>query len=314
MIGIYKVTNNINGKVYIGQSINIEKRWKNHINHSFNNSYSDYNSVFHKAIRKYGIDNFNFEIIEECKKEELNKQEKYWIKYYNSYLGFENCNGYNMTLGGETSNAHILTYKEVEEIQHLLMSTRISQTDIGNQYNISQVSVSEINRGLIWVNEDLSYPLRTKKVKITYCIDCGKELKDNKSIRCIECYKKASQSKIKPPKEELEKILFENNGNFEGVGRLFGINGNAIRKWCKSFDLPYHSSDYKKKIELSDENKIPTQPKKIAMLDKNTEEVLQIFDSINEAGKYINTNGTSHISDAAKGRRNTAYGYKWKFL
>jgi group I intron endonuclease len=60
MTGIYKITNKINGKVYIGQSINIERRWKEHI------SDKRKNSLIHLAIEKYGEKNFNFEIIEEC--------------------------------------------------------------------------------------------------------------------------------------------------------------------------------------------------------------------------------------------------------
>jgi len=51
-------------------------------------------------MRKYGIDNFSFEVIEECSLEELNDKEKYWIKYYDSH---NSSNGYNLTDGGNTS-------------------------------------------------------------------------------------------------------------------------------------------------------------------------------------------------------------------
>lgn len=87
--GIYKITNISNNQCYIGQSINIEKRWKDH-----QRALDNY--AIHKALRKYGIQNFTFEIIELCKAEELNTKEQYWIKYYNSYI-----NGYNETPGGE---------------------------------------------------------------------------------------------------------------------------------------------------------------------------------------------------------------------
>lgn len=50
----------------------------------------------------------------------------------------------------------------------------------------------------------------------------------------------------RPTAEELTKILLENRGNFSKVGALFGITDNAIRRWCKEYNLPYHSSDYKK--------------------------------------------------------------------
>lgn len=59
MIGIYKITNNINNKIYIGQSVHIKRRWAEHCKPS-----SD--SLISKAIKKYGKDNFTFEIIEKC--------------------------------------------------------------------------------------------------------------------------------------------------------------------------------------------------------------------------------------------------------
>lgn len=101
MIGIYKYQNKINGKVYIGQSINLEARKYGHKSSAFNEKANDYNSQFHQAIRKYGWDNFDYEIIaeltpEEYSKETLNKLEIFFIKYYNSYH-----NGYNATEGGD---------------------------------------------------------------------------------------------------------------------------------------------------------------------------------------------------------------------
>lgn len=96
MIGIYKVTNNINQHTYIGQSINIEQRWKNHLNRAFCETGKEYNKTLYRAMRKYGVDNFSFEIIEECLIEQLNEKEIYWIAFYNSF-----SDGYNETIGGE---------------------------------------------------------------------------------------------------------------------------------------------------------------------------------------------------------------------
>lgn len=96
MIGIYKIVNNINGKVYIGQSQNIEKRWIDH--KSFSKREVE---VLYRAMRKYGIENFSLEVVEECSIEELSDKERFYIGHYNSYIHAENSNGYNMTLGGE---------------------------------------------------------------------------------------------------------------------------------------------------------------------------------------------------------------------
>ena len=101
MIGIYKYENKINHKCYIGQSIDIERRQYNHKSSVYNDKANDYNSQFHQAVRKYGFDNFNYEIIatlspEEYSKELLDQMEKFFINYYNSYT-----NGYNATPGGD---------------------------------------------------------------------------------------------------------------------------------------------------------------------------------------------------------------------
>ena len=89
--GIYKITNIINNKCYIGQSVDIENRWKAHLRAVEHPKYA-----IHKAIKKYGITNFSFEIIELCDKENLNKLEQKWIQYFDAYN-----NGYNETIGGD---------------------------------------------------------------------------------------------------------------------------------------------------------------------------------------------------------------------
>lgn len=104
MIGIYKIENLINGKVYIGQSVDIKGRWNEH---KLVNSRASKDALkrqkypLYLAFEKYGLDNFSFEVIEECPVEELNEKEQFYIKKYNSYIDFPNSNGYNLTLGGD---------------------------------------------------------------------------------------------------------------------------------------------------------------------------------------------------------------------
>ena len=89
--GIYLFENKINGKVYVGQSVNIHKRIINHFN-------SNPELYFHRALKKYGIENFNIYILEYLEqKEEMNTREIYYIDKYNS----NNPDfGYNLTKGG----------------------------------------------------------------------------------------------------------------------------------------------------------------------------------------------------------------------
>lgn len=254
MIGIYKVTNLINNKVYIGQSDNIAHRWRIHRDHSLNNCGHDYNCIFYKAIRKYGLENFKFEVIEECSKDELNNRERYWIKHYKSYLGFKDCRGYNMTLGGQSTYSHYLSYTDVEEIQQLLLNTTLSQTEIGDKYGVSQVTISQINRGLIWVMEDLEYPLRSR----TYmtgnvcagkkaCPICGK-LIDARNDYCQTCYnqqRKINFIKALPvTRNELKEMI--RTRTFTDIGKQFNLTDNAIRKWCDNLNLPRRRSEIKK--------------------------------------------------------------------
>ena len=96
LCGIYKITNNINNKVYIGQSVDIHARWISY--KSFLNS--DNTEPIILAMREYGIDNFNFEILELCPKESLNYLEKKYIELFNSCVKLDNGRGYNVDLGG----------------------------------------------------------------------------------------------------------------------------------------------------------------------------------------------------------------------
>lgn len=105
---IYKATNIINGKVYIGQTTNTINRRRTE--HYYNAMNGDSNQVFYRAIRKYGKDSFSWEIIDKADtKKELCEKEIYWIEYYNSYIGKKDCNGYNMSIGGETNKGAILS-------------------------------------------------------------------------------------------------------------------------------------------------------------------------------------------------------------
>ena len=93
MIGIYKIINQINGKIYIGQSVNIASRWSSHKSEFKKRKYD---TKLYRAMEKYGLNNFALEIIEECAQDKLDEREVYWIEYYDSYH-----NGYNETFGGQ---------------------------------------------------------------------------------------------------------------------------------------------------------------------------------------------------------------------
>lgn len=104
-IGIYKITNKVNGKSYIGLSSNIEERFKKH-------RQMQGEKILYSAFKKYGIESFDFSVLEYCSLEQLAEREKYWIAYYDTYN-----NGYNATLGGDgrASIDHNLVIQDFEK-------------------------------------------------------------------------------------------------------------------------------------------------------------------------------------------------------
>ena len=119
-VGIYKFQNLITQEVYVGQSINLEARYKRQ-QHEWVNKDTD----FYTAIQDYGWNNFSYEVIENCSIEQLNEREIYWISYYDSYN-----NGYNMTKGG--SNKNSVNHYEI----HSLWEEGLSPKEISIKLNI----------------------------------------------------------------------------------------------------------------------------------------------------------------------------------
>lgn len=314
--GIYKITNLVNGKSYIGQSIDINRRWRNEKSSAFNIDSNGYNSLLSQAFRKYGIDNFSFEILEECAVSELNEKEIYYISFYNSYF-----QGYNATTGGQGTMNGVskISKEQLLKIYDLLLNSKISQNDIALEFGVGVDVISTINQGKSRRLDGYTYPLRNNG-KLNLCCDCGKPLTSNKTVRCKSCHDFHIRKAIRPSKEELFQELQKEKGNFAQVGRNHGVVGNTIRKWCRSYDLPDKSGDYKPPKQ---EKQLPTLPKPVVQLDLKSGEILNEFLSLTSAGEYISKIGASsdtvkhigsRIGQVCNGNRLTAYGFKWKFL
>lgn len=144
---IYKVTNAVNGKMYIGQtSRTIEIRWREHLRDAFGRDKKLF-FPFHKAIKKYGADAFIVEQLEECDSSKLDERERYWIKHYNTYE-----NGYNADFGGRSNRGRAV-------YQYAIDGTFIrgfetlgdAQAAIGNKcIMISNTRLNASNGGYLW--------------------------------------------------------------------------------------------------------------------------------------------------------------------
>jgi len=137
MIGIYKIQNTINGKYYIGASKDIDRRWNEHKN------CKNEDSLLSKAIKKHGLDNFSFEIIEECCPDTIYTREIYWINYYNSFR-----QGYNLNVGGvgggapgEVNGRSILKEEEVIFIRNAYKNNE-SKIETFKKYFLNKITFS----------------------------------------------------------------------------------------------------------------------------------------------------------------------------
>ena len=162
MAYIYLITNNINGKQYIGKTEynDIQKRWKEHCRDYKKERYNK--RPLYDAMNKYGIEHFNIEIIEQVSPfDNLEEREIYWINYYNTYH-----NGYNATKGGD--GKRLLNYQLIKELWEqgfnckeiskklkcdpnqvgiILKRLEISSSEIKNRQTIQQsMKVNQINK------------------------------------------------------------------------------------------------------------------------------------------------------------------------
>lgn len=239
-VGIYKIQNKINNKVYIGQSKNIYLRWYNHRCDAKTKDYPLY-----RSIRKYGIENFSFSIIEECQISELTNKEDYWISFYNSYIP----NGYNIAKA-ETHSSNLSIPKKYLDIIEDIENSSLKLQEIASKYNMSISQIGRINNGKAWRLENKNYPLRGHP---PIDIEIIKEmLKENLTISQI-----AESLSITIP--ALKYILKSNNEKVSDTRKKMTSNKRIFMKdlkgnIIKNFISAKEAAEYLKKIKSSTEN------------------------------------------------------------
>lgn len=165
---IYCYTNKTNGKKYIGQTNNLNRRRKQHIQdsiHQHKGHEISYNLPFHAAIRKYGIDNFDFEILKVIDTEDwsiVNNLESELIKMNNSMAP----NGYNLQAQGMTNSGKNTSVLSQETIQAIIQELKEKRyiSDIANTYQLSRSYISDINNGRCLRQPNEKYPLQQNRI------------------------------------------------------------------------------------------------------------------------------------------------------
>jgi group I intron endonuclease len=182
---IYKATNTVNGKVYVGlTSMGLKKRKTKHL---YEAKKKAYNSAFHAAIRKNGVSKFLWEVIDKSDSmDDLYKKESYWISFFNSYK-----DGYNLTKGGEgnlgykytdedkmkvslanrgeNSSSATIDENTATRIVFLLINTKLSYSEISNETNANTSIIKQINHGQSWKHLYESKPILQNPFKRPTC-------------------------------------------------------------------------------------------------------------------------------------------------
>lgn len=139
-VGIYYFKNKINGKYYVGQSVNLGRRYSRHKRFSNKEQHPSSETKLYRAFRKYGFDNFEYKILEECERDELNEREKFYIEKYDSVF-----NGYNLTLGGD--GASFMETEKVKGITDRLLEGEKNAFEIAEEFETTDRTVRAINTG-----------------------------------------------------------------------------------------------------------------------------------------------------------------------
>ena len=158
---IYKITNKINNKIYIGQSCHPDRRWKEHCANALHNI-DQY--PIHLAIKKYGKENFLMEVLEWT--ENYNEREQQLIQQYNTLVP----NGYNVASGGsnrimygEDNPKNRVKNQDLPKIIQDFKENKLTDRKIAKKYHLTDKIIADINHGYSHKIPTEHYPLRIKR-------------------------------------------------------------------------------------------------------------------------------------------------------
>lgn len=280
---IYKATSATTGKVYIGQtSQNLQERINQHNSHAYG---CQYNYHFHNAIRKYGVNDFDYEIIEDniASKDILNEREKYWISYYNSYY-----EGYNSTMGGDGSvrrDDELIAklFRDGYTTQEICEITGYHRGTVYKSYRAMALTEENNKRKNEQTRERCSYAVEQ------YTLD-GQYIKTWPSA--TECGKEFGNQSF------ISAVCRQGENTLSAYGFLFKYENDPrdISEWVERLKNKKDSGRPKKEIEQYDSDK----------------SLICTYESASAAATALGKKDKSNICAAAR-KGVKAYGYYWKY-
>lgn len=262
--GIYMIQNKVNNKIYIGQAVDIKKRWKEH-RKELKGGYHK-NKHLQNAWDKYEQKNFEFSILLECEENQLNTYEEYYIF---ELMTYDTRVGYNNTYGGDSGRPTKETKKKISEsnkgkIRSEETRKKISEATTGENHPMYGKHHTEETR---------------KKMSEA---NKGKTLSEETKRKLSEAFKGENHPMYgKQHKEETKKKMSESKKGEKHP--MYGKTG---------------------------ENN--PNSKQVVQIDLNTNEVIKVWGSVNEAGRQGFSQG--NISECCNGKRKTHKGFRWMYL
>lgn len=223
--GIYKITNKSTGEFYIGCSTNILRRWSDHCMRYKNITNREYNKALYQAFRRYGIENFELEILEEVVNyDNIFERERYYINLLHAVE-----KGYNEPYGGEKHGRAKLTADDVVDIREryaLLESKRSVYVDYSNK--VSKSAFHKVWNGYTWL--DVKMDVYTEENKLYHKNNTGSPAETNsrtkltnEEVLTIRVRKENGEKRKDVYKDYKDRVTF---GSFSNI--WYGYNWKNI--------------------------------------------------------------------------------------
>lgn len=319
---IYIIKNTENNMCYIGQSIDYKTRFKKHCEEARRKKYT-YKSYLYNAMNEIGIENFYVELLER-QIEDYNEKEEYYIKKYNTLRP----NGYNLTKGGEGFpclegvlhySATIKSQEILTQIYNKLLNSNLTLREIGENFEIPEGVISNINQGKSYRNEHFTYPIRQNHIskeqldRLTYDLKYS-NYKYNElakiynlsisQIKTINMGRSWYRDYLRYPlrkmcfsgkdveKEKIQKDLLSTSLTFLEIGEKYGCSISTVRRinkgeaaYNKNLKYPLRKNE---KITAGDLQEIY----RLLKTDTSINEIAKIFSVSDATIKRINKGET----------------------